>query len=128
MTSNAYVECRFLVPTLRNTTRELHSPTAWRLLQDALLARFQGSQGPRIRIFFSPSLHPGDWAPVANAPAVTDECREYLVAVESSRLDELRDLLGRAAVTFDQEVIYVSIAGTVDYIPKHPARSGLEDE
>lgn len=56
--------CVFLIPLVRDSDREPHSPVAWRLLQDALIGRFGALSGPEIVVCYR-SLQPvpGAWSP-----------------------------------------------------------------
>lgn len=110
------VECSFLIPIVRDSDRLPHEPVLWELLVAELLRLFGGGQGPRYRVFINPELLPGGWIPVAGETPTLDDCREYRVAVEEGRLEELRDFLRRAAGAFDQREIYLSVRGAVESI------------
>ena len=58
---------------------------------------------------------------------VEDESRRYIVAVEESRVDELKGLLGRVANSFGQEAIYLSVRGRVVFVQADGSRD-LSDE
>lgn len=42
--------------------------------------------------------------------------RRYILAIPESKANDLRMLLKMAAHTFDQEAIYLSVAGTVEFV------------
>ncbi len=122
-----FVECSFLIPVLRDSDRQLHSPLMWRLLQDALHRGFGGRTGPqRVFAFRSAELVPGGWIPEGDQQAIEDESRLYKVSVREDRLDELRLLLRRVASSFDQQAIYLSIRGYVEYLEPSEADGLLE--
>ena len=95
-------------------------PLTWRRLQDALHRGFGGRTGPsRVFAFRSAELVPGGWLPDGNDKAIEDESRLYRVSVPENELDELRALLRQAANSFDQQAIYLSVRGYVEFlVPK----------
>ncbi len=115
------IECSFLIPIVRDSDRRPHPPIVWRLLQDALHHRFGGRTGPRrVFAFRSAELVPGGWIPEGDTKAIEDESRLYKVSVPEDKLDELRTLLGQVANTFDQQVVYLSVRGYVEYVEPSP--------
>jgi hypothetical protein len=113
------VECAFLVPLVRNSDRAPHQPAAWNALQDALFEAFGGSSGPEL-IYRSVRPVPGDYRD-AGGERIADESWRYVVALPRRRLNDLRALLRRAANTFDQEAIYLSVAGMVEFVTGNEA-------
>lgn len=69
---------------------------------------------------------PGEYADGTVTPPTKDTSRRYVVAIEEHRIDELRDLLRRAASTFDQKAIYLAVAGLVEFI-EPVSEAGLEE-
>jgi hypothetical protein len=110
------VECSFLIPTVRDSDRQPHEPVLWEVLIAELFALFGGGQGPRYRLFVNPELLSGGWVPGGGEGPILDECREYRVAVEEERLDELRSFLLGIAAAFDQREIYLSVRGVVESV------------
>ncbi len=99
----------------------------WRLLQDALQRSFGGRTGPqKVFAFRSAELVPGGWIPEGSSQAIEDESRLYRVSVREDRLDQLRMLLRRAASSFDQQAIYLSIRGYVEFLEPSEAEALLE--
>lgn len=108
----------FLIPVVRDSDRKPHPPVLWRLLQDALLRRFGGVTGPEtVR---------GIWSLGEGEEPVKDVSRKYTVAVPAERMDELRDLLRRAANSFDQRVIHLEVAGYAETLEAKPEEGFLE--
>jgi hypothetical protein len=66
-------------------------------------------------------LVPGGWIPEGTEQAISDESRLYHVAVPEDSLDELRSFLRKAANSFDQHEIYLSVRGFVEYVAPRPA-------
>jgi hypothetical protein len=120
------VECHFLVPLVRDTDRRPHSPTAWRMLQDALRRRFGGRSGPE-QMYVSMRAVPGEYTSESGA-RVQDRSYRYVVALETGRLEELCQLLRCVANTFDQEAIYLSVKGDVTFVRPRPEDGALSDE
>jgi hypothetical protein len=121
------IECSFLIPVVRDSDRCPHSPSTWRLLQDALHRGFGGRTGPRrVFAFRSAELVPGGWLPEGGIEAIEDESRLYKVSVPEDQLDELRKLLRKAANSFDQQVLYLSVRGFVEYLEPRPEDGFLE--
>ena len=108
------VECAFLIPLVRDSDRERHQPSCWNALQDALFERFGGSTGPDV-IYRAVRPVRGEYR-TESGERVSDESWRYVVAVPRARLDELRSILRRAGNTFDQEAIYLTVAGIVEFV------------
>ena len=114
------VECAFLLPIVRDSDRALHPPIVWRLLQDAIRAAFpQGHSGPEL-LYKDVVTVPGEYVEDATKKVVRDQSRRYTIAISRSKLEELRRLLRRAANTFDQKAIYLSVAGEVEFVTPRP--------
>ena len=110
------VECAFLIPIVRDSDRSPHPPIVWRLLQDAIRALFpQGHSGPEL-MYKDVETVPGEYVEDATKKIVRDESRRYTVAILRSSLDNLRRLLRKAANTFDQKAVYLSVAGEVEFV------------
>lgn len=117
------VEVSFFVPEVRNSDRQLHQPLAWRLLQDEIRRRFpEGHAGPE-NFYRAVDLVPGEYSVAPGDPPISDRSRRYILALPETRIDEVRELLRKAAVTFDQEAMYLSVAGVVEFVM--PGDEGL---
>ena len=111
------VECSFLVPVVGDTDRRPHAPVAWRLLQDAIHETFKGLSGPeRFQLVRDVALVPGSYTEEVTERRVQDESRRYTVAIHRGSLSDLRRILKKAANTFDQNYIYLSVAGRVEFV------------
>ena len=92
------IECRFLVPLVRDSDRRPHALWLWKALVDVLFERFGGFTGPEGPI-------PGGYTN-RSGRRVMDESFRYTVSLPSRRGRDLRQLLRTVAVSFDQECIY----------------------
>lgn len=63
---------------------------------------------------------PGGWKPEESADPVTDESRKYTVFVPPGKLDALRSLLKKAANSFDQQEVLLSVRGRRERISPTP--------
>lgn len=119
--------CVFLVPIVRDSDRHPHPPILWRLLEDALIALFEGLGGPETVLFYrTPEPVSGLWSPEPGEAPVEDRSRRYTVAVDVGRVEELRALLRRAGNSFDQRVMYLEVAGHAELIDVRPQDGFLE--
>ena len=113
--SSSLVECSFLIPIRRDHDLSdglLHSPTEWEWLVSELRSQFGGATK-------SPGFHTGFYTDSDTGQQVTDESRQFVVAVNRKELDSVHNLLQQACVHFHQKCIYLSIAGEVEFI-EHP--------
>jgi hypothetical protein len=114
------VECSFLVPLVRDSDRVAHPPIAWSLFQDAMREAFpKGHSGPEL-MFKDVETVPGEYVDEAAKKVVGDLSRRYIVAIPRSKLEGLRQLLRKAANTFDQKAMYLSVAGEVEFVTARP--------
>lgn len=63
---------------------------------------------------------PGEYVDEAAKKVVGDLSRRYIVAIPRSKLEGLRQLLRKAANTFDQKAMYLSVAGEVEFVTARP--------
>lgn len=111
----ALVECSFLIPIRRDRNLSdgtLHSPTEWQWLDSELERRFGGGTK-------SPGLYSGFYTDLETGEHVSDDSRQFLLAVSRKNVQSVRELLKTACVEFHQKCIYLSIAGKVEFI-EHP--------
>ena len=119
--------CVFLVPVLRDSDRDAHSPMLWDLLQDALVEMFEGLGGPETVLYYRAGEPvAGSWSPGKGEKPVEDLSRKYTVAVHSERVTELRALLRRAGNSFDQPAMYLEVAGYAELLEVHAEDGFLE--
>jgi hypothetical protein len=110
------VQCEFFVPIVRNSDKQPHQPTTWNLLGNEIRRAFPaGHSGPET-FYRGDTLVPGEYEDSPGDPPITDTSRRYLLAILTSRVEELRQLLRRVANTFDQKAIYLSVKGDVEFI------------
>ena len=108
----ARVAVHFLVPHFEDKSLgegKLHPPFRWIRLQGELEQLFEGWS------ILSESVR-GAWIEPSTGRRVEDISTEYVVDVDESRLQELRDLMRQVAADFCQQVIRVVIRGEVEYI------------
>jgi hypothetical protein len=72
------------------------------------------------------STVPGGWQPKRAERPITDESRKYTVFVPPAKLEALRSLLRKAANSFDQEEILLSVRGRRERIIPTPEDGFLE--
>ena len=110
------VQCEFFVPIVRNSDKVPHQPSAWMALGNEIRRAFPaGHSGPET-FYRGDSLIPGEYEDVPKEPPIADESRRYLLAIPESKVDDLRRILRKAANTFDQKAMYLSVKGIVEFI------------
>ena len=98
------VECSFFIPVLG------HDMQHWEWLHDCI-AKFGGGSRSEST-WLGGYTEPG-------GKVVMDESYEYKVAVPVDQgVDDLRDMLRHACYRFRQQCIYLSVAGTVEFIAR----------
>lgn len=106
------LECSFLIPTRRDANLSdggEHDPETWDWLTTELFNRFCGGTA-------APGSYHGFYEDPDTHERVADESYRFIIAVEDSRVHELRQLLSAACVFFRQKSIYLSVAGHVEFI------------
>ncbi|MEX2091498.1 MAG: hypothetical protein WD971_02415 [Pirellulales bacterium] len=112
MVQDPRLECSFLIPVRRDANLsdgDEHDPDALDWLTIELFDRFHGAT-------IAPGKYQGFYEDPDTHARVSDESYKYIVAVEESRVPELRQLLSTACVFFKQKCIYLSVAGHVEFI------------
>lgn len=110
------VQCEFFVPIVRNSDKKPHQPTAWMALGSEIRRVFPaGHSGPET-FYRGDSLVPGEYEDRPQEPPIQDESRRYLLAIPETKLDDLRQLLRKAANTFDQKAMYLAVKGDVEFV------------
>ncbi len=69
---------------------------------------------------------PGEWVQGQSGKVIEDESRKYHVAVPKDQVKRLRGILRKVANSFDQECIFLSVAGLVEYVERRPEDGFLE--
>src|SRR5262245_5886763 len=121
MVSNRVIECTFYIPQRRDANLsdgELHALDAWEWLDDEIFAAFGGRT-------LAPGWYEGFWKDPDTQQRVTDLSRQYTVALPESEVGTLRVLLALACERFQQKVIYLSVAGQVEFVR---AEAGNEED
>ncbi len=110
------VQCEFFVPIVRNSDKKPHQPLTWMLLVNEVRRVFPaGHTGPET-FYRGDTLVPGEYEESPQMPPVQDISRRYILAIPEARLNDLRLLLRKAARTFDQEAMYLAVAGQVEFV------------
>ena len=105
-------ECTFLIPTRRDhllSDGDPHAAEEWQWLDDQLFVLFNGRT-------VAPGLYEGFYRDPDTNDQVSDESRKYIVAVQSTRLGDLRALVAECCDRFQQKCIYLSVAGRVEFV------------
>jgi hypothetical protein len=111
------VQCEFFVPIVRNSDKQLHQPSAWALLGNEIRRVFPaGHTGPETFYRGDAPLVPGEYEDCPQNPPIQDTSRRYLLAIAEAKVDDLRQLLRKAANTFDQKAMYLSVKGDVEFV------------
>lgn len=116
MAAGYVLECSFLIPLRRDaeiSDGELHAPQAWQWLRNELYSRFDGWT-------IAPGIYEGAWKNARTRQPIHDQTRRFIVALAEERVAELRQLLRDACEQFDQQCIYLSVAGEVEFVGPEP--------
>ncbi len=108
------IECAFLAPLSGDgdlSSEESHSATEWEWLTDQLWIGFGGGTIPQC-------FYEGFYTDPDSGQRVSDRSRKFVVAIADDRLDELRSLLADCCDVFRQKMIYLSVAGIVEFIER----------
>ena len=123
------VECSFPIPIVRDSDRQPHQPHAWDdltiELRDLVKSYPRGHQGPKTVFHWEEDVTPGEYEEGPRSGATRDESRKYWIALPAGKVDDLREMLRRAANTFDQRAIYLSVAGRVEFVEPRPKSGAL---
>lgn len=114
MSEDRLVECSFFIPLAGDnelSSGTAHSVTEWEWLTDQLWLGFGGGTIPQC-------FYEGFYSDPDSGQRVADRSRRYVVALPESRLDELRRLLEECCDVFHQKMIYLSVAGVVEFVSR----------
>ena len=112
MSVERLLQCEFLIPLTGDSalsTADAHSATEWEWLTDRVWVDFGGGT-------VSQTFYEGFYTDPDTGQRVVDRSRKFIVAVPVNRLEALRRLLAECCSVFRQKMIYLSIAGTVEYV------------
>lgn len=113
---NSLLQCEFFVPIVRNSDKKAHQPLARNLLLNEIRRLFPtGHSGPEM-FYRGDSLVSGEYEEKPGSPPIADMSHRYILALPESKVDDLRRLLRMAANTFDQQAMYLSVAGVVEFV------------
>ena len=112
MAREQIVEAVFLIPIREDQqvgNGRLHPHTRWQRLTRDLYQMFDGWSR-------EPGLVEGVYKDPDTSQAVSDKSRRYLVALPRREIDRLRRYLRKIGPVFKQKVIYLSVAGEVEFV------------
>lgn len=101
------IEFKMLIPVVRNENKKEHCPTTWKRFEDRLTNLFGG--------FTNAGEVTGSWVD-KHGNVIKDKSRQYWVAVESHREQEVWDLIRDSALLFDQTCIYAAITSKIVHL------------
>ena len=74
-------------------------------------------RGPECVICYrDTNLIPGAWTAGGSDAPTEDLNRKYTVAIPATKLEDLRALLRRVGNSFDQQVMYLEVAGYAEFL------------
>jgi hypothetical protein len=112
MEQEQLVEAAFLIPIREDRdvgNGRLHPYTRWQRLTRDLYHMFAGWSR-------TPGLVEGVYKDPDTSQPVADKSRRYVVALPHRELDRLRHYLQEVGAVFRQKVIYLSVAGQVEFV------------
>ncbi len=113
MAKKRLLECSFLIPLRRDVNLsdgKLHARKAWNWLDEQLFA-FGGAT--------EAIEHYKGWYPDPDTgQAVRDVSKKYFVALTREEVGRLRSFLREACLVFEQKIIYLSVAGHVEFVER----------
>jgi len=112
MPRSTSAECSFYIPRCRDTNLsdgKVHTKATWQWLKAQIEMEFSGGT-------VAPGWHRGFYRDPDTDERVMDESRKYTVALPRANVKYLRRLLTRACVEFQQKMIYLSVAGRVEFV------------
>jgi hypothetical protein len=105
------LECSFLIPIRRDrllSDGKKHSKSAWAWLDDELFAFGGATRATEHYVGFYLDRQTGE--------QVWDESIKYFAALPRRQVDQLRGLLRQTCGRFGQKCIYLSVAGSVEFV------------
>ncbi|MCI0748628.1 MAG: hypothetical protein L0Y58_24730 [Verrucomicrobia subdivision 3 bacterium] len=112
MSRKGLIECSFFIPIRRDrllSDGAIHDLECWEWLEKQLFIEFEGATEAQC-------LHSGFYADPDTQEMVRDESKKFTVAVTRREVRSLRALLKEACRVFKQKCIYLSVAGTVEFV------------
>src|ERR1700724_1023862 len=100
------VQWEFFVPIMRHSDKKPHQPSAWMALGNERRRVFPAGHTCPETFYRGDTLVPGEYEDSPKEPPIADESRRYLLAIPETKVNELRQLLRKAANTFDPKAMY----------------------
>jgi hypothetical protein len=126
--SEGRIETWFVVPIVRNSNRQAHIAELWSHLRREIYDIAGGFSGPKQVIIEDIESVAGSWRDPATGAEVPDESRKYTVVIAQSRVGALREVLERAANSFDQEEILFMVKGEEQSVRRDPSKGFLHGD
>ncbi|SRR5260370_38405504 len=114
MRQRSLLECTFFIPERRDrflSDGRAHKKKAWEWLEGELYGAFKGGTA-------APGWYDGFYEDPDTHEMMCDRCRKYIVALRAAQVAELRRFLQQACEVFQQKMIYLSIAGRVEFVER----------
>lgn len=112
MAQEQLIEAAFLIPIREDRyvgNGRLHPHTRWQRLTRDLYYMFAGWSR-------APGLVEGVYKDPDTGQPVSDKSRQYVIALPMRELDRLRHYLQEVGAVFKQKIIYLSVAGKVEFV------------
>ena len=127
-TSEERIETWFLIPLVPDSDKtKPHVATIWRFLR-AELYDFAGGESSKPVVIEDVELISGSWQNPKTGASVSDQSRKYTMIIARDRVDALREVLERAANSFDQEEILFMVLGVEKPVKRDPAKGYLKGD
>jgi hypothetical protein len=101
------IQAEFLIPVVRDSDKSRHAKKVWQKLYDRLLTGFGG--------YTAAGVVDGVWQD-ESGKIIHDKSRRFIVAVPENKTATLRELLADCCKLFDQQVIYSSVGGNIQFV------------
>ena len=118
----------FLIPLRRSSDDQLHVVELWRCLREEVYAIAGGWTGPEsVKVLRKDDPVPGGWRSPTGARE-EDESRKYTVIIPRSHVEALREVLLRAANSFDQKEILFMVQEVKQSVRLDPSQGFLKGD
>lgn len=125
--AKARIETWFVIPTVRDSDKKKHRATLWGLLR-AELYEVAGADSWKWVILEELAPTKGSWKNPKTGKPVRDKSRKYTVVVLREKAEEIREVLFRAANSFDQQEILFMVLGVDRSVKRDPKKGFLKGD
>jgi hypothetical protein len=115
-------ECSFYIPVTRDeriSDGQRHPESVWKWFEDQLFILSPG--------WTRDGIPTTGWYEHEDGSRCKDHSIKFTLALPQEKIDSLRQLLNRAAATFGQACVYLSVAGDAELIFAPPAANTYVD-